>query len=107
MEFAAGSRGAAYFPRLRAPPGGGGGGEPPRVGVARKVGPARLRGRRAPRGAEAWPVRVQQAARAARAPLRAGARGLYPPLLADQGLSAALSAQARRAAIPVTVEPGR
>jgi signal transduction histidine kinase len=35
--------------------------------------------------------------------LRALARGIYPPLLADQGLTAALEAQARRAALPVTV----
>jgi signal transduction histidine kinase len=32
------------------------------------------------------------------------ARGIYPPLLADQGLVAALESQARRAAVPVTVE---
>jgi signal transduction histidine kinase len=39
--------------------------------------------------------------------LRDLARGIYPPLLADQGLAAALEGQARRAAIPVTVEaPG-
>jgi signal transduction histidine kinase len=36
--------------------------------------------------------------------LRDLARGFYPPLVADQGLTAALEAQARRAAIPVTVE---
>jgi signal transduction histidine kinase len=35
--------------------------------------------------------------------LRDLARGIYPPLLADQGLAAALDAQARRAPIPVTV----
>jgi len=35
--------------------------------------------------------------------LRALARGIYPPLLADQGLGAAIAAQARRAALPVTV----
>lgn len=38
------------------------------------------------------------------ATLRDLARGIYPPLLADQGLSAALQAQARKATIPVTVE---
>jgi signal transduction histidine kinase len=37
--------------------------------------------------------------------LRDLARGIYPPLLADQGLAAALEAQARKAAVPVTVEP--
>ena len=36
--------------------------------------------------------------------LRALARGIYPPLLADQGLTAALQAQARRAPLPVLVE---
>jgi signal transduction histidine kinase len=35
--------------------------------------------------------------------LRALARGIYPPLLAGQGLGAALRAQASRAALPVTV----
>jgi signal transduction histidine kinase len=36
--------------------------------------------------------------------LRDLARGIYPPLLADQGLLAALQAQARKATLPVTVE---
>ncbi|HXA42929.1 MAG TPA: GAF domain-containing sensor histidine kinase [Candidatus Solibacter sp.] len=36
--------------------------------------------------------------------LRDLARGIYPPLLADQGLSSALEAQARKATLPVTVE---
>jgi len=35
--------------------------------------------------------------------LRDLARGIYPPLLADKGLAAALDAQGRRAAIPVSV----
>ncbi|MGZ4150736.1 MAG: sensor histidine kinase, partial [Actinomycetota bacterium] len=35
--------------------------------------------------------------------LRDLARGIYPPLLADKGLVAALEAQARKAAIPTTV----
>ncbi|MFN2464800.1 MAG: histidine kinase [Candidatus Dormibacteria bacterium] len=35
--------------------------------------------------------------------LRDLARGIYPPLLADQGLVAALSAQARKAVLPVEV----
>ena len=39
--------------------------------------------------------------------LRDLARGIYPPLLADQGLAAALTAQARRSPVPVAVEaPG-
>ena len=36
--------------------------------------------------------------------LRDLARGIYPPLLADKGLAAALDAQARKAALPVTVQ---
>jgi signal transduction histidine kinase len=35
--------------------------------------------------------------------LRDLARGIYPPLLADQGLAAALEGQARKATMPVTV----
>jgi signal transduction histidine kinase len=37
--------------------------------------------------------------------LRDLARGIYPPLLADQGLPPALEAQARRSPTPVSVEP--
>jgi signal transduction histidine kinase len=37
--------------------------------------------------------------------LRDLARGIYPPLLADKGLPAALEAQARRSSFPVTVQP--
>ena len=36
--------------------------------------------------------------------LRDLARGIYPPLLADKGLGAALEAQARRSPLPVTVD---
>ena len=35
--------------------------------------------------------------------LRDLARGIYPPVLADKGLTAAIESQARRAALPVTV----
>jgi signal transduction histidine kinase len=37
--------------------------------------------------------------------LRDLARGIYPPLLADQGLAAALEAQSRKAVVPVRIEP--
>jgi signal transduction histidine kinase len=37
--------------------------------------------------------------------LRDLARGIYPPLLADKGLSAALEAQARKSPLPVSVHP--
>ncbi|MDH5224604.1 MAG: histidine kinase [Actinomycetota bacterium] len=38
--------------------------------------------------------------------LRDLARGIYPPLLADKGLGAALEAQARKSTVPVAVETG-
>jgi signal transduction histidine kinase len=37
--------------------------------------------------------------------LRDFARGVYPPLLADRGLAAALAAQARKSPVPTEVEP--
>src|SRR5207253_887949 len=43
-------------------------------------------------------------ANAALEDLRDLARGIYPPLLADKGLGAALEAQSRKAAVPTTVE---
>ena len=48
--------------------------------------------------------RLQEAAAAALDDLRDLARGIYPPLLADQGLTAALEAHTRRLAIEVTLE---
>jgi len=47
---------------------------------------------------------MQEETQSALEDLRDLARGIYPPLLADQGLPAALEAQARKSAIPVTVE---
>ena len=47
---------------------------------------------------------VQQGIQDALEDLRDLARGIYPPLLADQGLGAALEAQARRTVVPVAVE---
>jgi signal transduction histidine kinase len=43
-------------------------------------------------------------ANAALEDLRDLARGIYPPLLADKGLAAALESQARKAAVPTTIE---
>jgi signal transduction histidine kinase len=37
--------------------------------------------------------------------LRDLARGIYPPILADRGLSAALEAQGRKGVVPVRIEP--
>ena len=57
------------------------------------------------------PAAVRQLAPALKDGLRAAldnlrdlARGIYPPLLADQGLVPALQAQARRASLPVEIE---
>jgi signal transduction histidine kinase len=48
---------------------------------------------------------MQEETQAALEDLRDLARGIYPPLLADQGLAAALDAQARKSPIPVQVSP--
>ena len=49
---------------------------------------------------------LRDQASAALEDLRDLARGVYPPLLADKGLFPAVEAQARKAAVPVTVQPG-
>ena len=59
---------------------------------------------RDPAKARALLAEIQTATQDALEDLRDLARGIYPPLLADQGLVAALSAQARKAAVPVDVE---
>lgn len=58
---------------------------------------------RDPARASAMIIDLQAEAGSALDDLRDLARGIYPPLLADQGLAAALDAQARRAPFPVTV----
>ena len=47
---------------------------------------------------------LQDGLRQALDDLRDLARGIYPPLLADEGLRVAVEAQARRSPVPVTVE---
>ncbi len=54
--------------------------------------------------AKATVVQLKADADEALETLRDLARGIYPPLLADKGLVAALQAQARKAAVPVVVE---
>jgi signal transduction histidine kinase len=49
-------------------------------------------------------TQLQQDTQEALENLRDLARGIYPPLLADQGLAAALDAQARKSAVSVTLE---
>jgi signal transduction histidine kinase len=57
-----------------------------------------------PAGAAGLLAETEHQAAEALAEMRDLAHGIYPPLLADLGLGAALQAQARRAAIPVTIE---
>jgi signal transduction histidine kinase len=59
---------------------------------------------RDPGKAAAVATQLQERSTEALEDLRDLARGIYPPLLADQGLVAALSAQARKAAVPVTID---
>jgi signal transduction histidine kinase len=47
---------------------------------------------------------LQEEAQAALQDLRDLAHGIYPPLLADQGLAVALEAQARKSSVPTDVE---
>jgi signal transduction histidine kinase len=51
-------------------------------------------------------AQLQDETAAALDDLRDLARGIYPPLLADNGLTAALEAQARKLAVPVSVDAG-
>lgn len=51
-------------------------------------------------------AQLQAEATAALDDLRDLARGIYPPLLADKGLPAALEAQARKLPVPVSVDTG-
>jgi signal transduction histidine kinase len=55
--------------------------------------------------AKALAGRLQEAATSALEDLRDLARGIYPPLLADKGLVAALDSQARKSLVPVAIEP--
>jgi signal transduction histidine kinase len=55
-------------------------------------------------GAHSVLAQLQGEAQEALENLRDLARGIYPPLLADQGLVAALEAQARKSPVPVSVE---
>jgi signal transduction histidine kinase len=54
--------------------------------------------------AKSMAAQLQKDATDALEELRDLARGIYPPLLADQGLVAALQSQARKSVVPVSVE---
>jgi signal transduction histidine kinase len=58
---------------------------------------------RDPAKAKAMLGEIQEETRDALETLRDLARGIYPPLLADQGLEVALTSQVRRAVVPVEV----
>ncbi len=58
---------------------------------------------RDPAKARALAVELQSATTSTLEDLRDLARGIYPPLLADKGLPAALKAQARKAAVPTSI----
>ncbi len=60
--------------------------------------------RKDPDRAEGLATELQGEAQEALDELRQLARGIYPPLLADRGLSAALESQARKASVPVSVD---
>ena len=74
------------------------------VALRISLGLARNAVQAAPEQAGELLEQTEQAASRALEDLRDLARGIYPPLLADLGLRAALEAQARKAAVPVTVE---
>jgi signal transduction histidine kinase len=57
--------------------------------------------------AESMLEQMETETRTALEDLRDLARGIYPPLLADQGLAAAIEAQARKSALPVRVSAER
>jgi signal transduction histidine kinase len=74
------------------------------VALAVKLRLAEGLAEREPAKTRAMLSELQAEATSALEDLRDLARGIYPPLLADRGLPAALEAQARKSAVPVSVE---
>jgi signal transduction histidine kinase len=74
------------------------------VALAVKARLARTLTDREPSKAAEMLVQIESETQDALEDLRDLARGIYPPLLADRGLPAALEAQARKSMVPVTVE---
>ena len=74
------------------------------VALAVKARLARTLTERDPPKASEMLTQIEAETQQALEDLRDLARGIYPPLLADKGLAAALEAQARKSPIPVTVE---
>jgi signal transduction histidine kinase len=75
------------------------------VALAVKIRLARTMAGRDVEKAQALMEELQGETQEALENLRDLARGIYPPLLADKGLAAALEAQARKVPFPVRVEP--
>jgi signal transduction histidine kinase len=75
------------------------------VALAVKSRLARELTERDPRKAADLLAQIEAETHRALEDLRDLARGIYPPLLADEGLAAALRAQARRSPIPVEIVP--
>jgi signal transduction histidine kinase len=74
------------------------------VAIKVKLGLAEMLAGRDPEKARATIEQLKGDADEALETLRDLARGIYPPLLADKGLEAALTSQARKATVPVTVD---
>jgi signal transduction histidine kinase len=74
------------------------------VAIKVKLGLAEMLASRDPEKAKATIVQLKGDADEALATLRDLAHGIYPPLLAEKGLGAALESQARKATVPVTVD---
>jgi signal transduction histidine kinase len=74
------------------------------VALKVKLGLAEMLASRDPERARATVAELKHDADEALETLRDLARGIYPPLLADRGLPTALTAQARKATLPVTIE---
>jgi signal transduction histidine kinase len=74
------------------------------LAVAMDLGRARAKLEDDPQGAEALIQQAHAGAKEAIAELRNLARGIYPAILTDRGLDAAISAVAARADVPVEVE---
>jgi signal transduction histidine kinase len=74
------------------------------VALKVKLGLAEMLAEKDPEKAKTVLAELKNDADEALETLRDLARGIYPPLLADKGLTAALESQARKATVPVTVE---
>ena len=74
------------------------------VAIKVKLGLAEMLATRDPEKAKAMVAELKTDTDEALETLRDLARGIYPPLLADKGLGAALEAQARKATVPVSVD---